>query len=153
MTIVNISGLTQKLSEEFVVGEVQAAEVVIPEHCHSGPVIRRLSLSQDEERRKKLLERIQLQEVPDADAGQLCTFLANNHSVQPPGRRAWRHISRHNANRHRGCTSPETDATSDAVHCPRGSRPAAVGHAARWSDTAVELPLVKPGSYGSKEIR
>ena len=76
-----MSGLTQKLPEEFVVGEAQAAEVVTPEDGPSGPVIRRLSSSQDEERRKKLLERIQLQGVPDADAGQLCTFLANNHSV------------------------------------------------------------------------
>ena len=71
--------------------------------------------------------------------------------VQPPGWRTWQHISRYHANRHRGCTSPEAGATSDAVHCPRGSHPAAAGHAARWSDTAVDLPLVKLGSYGSKE--
>ena len=81
VTIVNMSGLTQKLPEEFVVGEAQAAEVVTPEDGPSGPVIRRFSSSQDKERRKKLLERIQLQGVPDADAGQLRTFLANNHSV------------------------------------------------------------------------
>ena len=43
VTIVNMSGLTQKLPEESVVGEAHAAEVITPEDGASGPVIRRLS--------------------------------------------------------------------------------------------------------------
>lgn len=43
--------------------------------------VRRLSSSQDEERRKKLLNVLQLQDVPASDADQLRTFLTNNHDV------------------------------------------------------------------------
>ena len=116
VTIMNMSGLTQKLSEESVVGEAQAAEVVTPEDGASGPVIRRLSSSQDEERRKKLLERIQLQGVPDADAGQLRTFLANNHSVFSLQDGEGGGTSLVTMPIDTGCTSPEAGAMSDATH-------------------------------------
>ena len=62
-------------------GEAQAAEVIIPEDRAPGPVIRRLSSSQDDERGKKLLDVVQLQGVPELNAEQLRTFLANNHNV------------------------------------------------------------------------
>ena len=66
-----------------VILEAQIAEVLTSEPVSSDftpATVRRLS-SQDEERRKKLLEMLQLQEVPGYDAEQLRTFLANNHDV------------------------------------------------------------------------
>ena len=79
-----MSGLTQRVTEGTVIGEAQIAEVLTSEPV-SGEFTparaRRLSSSQDEERRKKLLKMLQLQEVPGSDAEQLRTFLANNHGV------------------------------------------------------------------------
>ena len=81
LVVTNMSGLTQRMAEGTIIGEAQIAEVLTSE---PSPVdatsanVRRLSSSQDEERRKKLL---QLQEIPESDAEQLRTFLANNHDV------------------------------------------------------------------------
>ena len=92
VVITNMTGLTQQLSEGTVIGEVHIAEVVDP-GPNSGDArsvsVRRLSSSQEEDRRTKLLGRLPLQEVPQSEAGQLRTFLANNHSFQLTRRRAW----------------------------------------------------------------
>ena len=84
LVINNMSGFTQRVTEGTIVGEAQAAEVLVPEPLpnESQPTdVRRLSSCQGEERRKKLLDVLQLQNVPASDAEQLRTFLANNHDV------------------------------------------------------------------------
>jgi hypothetical protein len=84
LVVTNMSGLTQRVLEGTVVGEAQAAEVVTTESGGADAPsvdIWRLSSSQDEGRRKELLETLQLQDVPKLDADQLRTFLANNHDV------------------------------------------------------------------------
>jgi len=84
LVITNMSGITQRVPEGAVVGEAQIAEVVTPvpnsTNAQSAS-IRKLSPSQDGERRRRLLESLQLYEVPPSDAGPLCTFLADNHDV------------------------------------------------------------------------
>lgn len=73
-----------RVSEETLIGEAWAAEVVTstPQTAVGSPVtVRRLSSPQDDERRRKLLEVLRLQDVPQADAKQLYTFLANNHDM------------------------------------------------------------------------
>ena len=84
LVITNMSGFTQRVTEGTIVGEAQAAEVLVLEPLpnESQPTnVRRLSSCQDEERRKKLLDVLQLQDMPASDAEQLRTFLANNHDV------------------------------------------------------------------------
>ena len=84
LVITNMSGFTQRVPEGTVVGDAQIAEVVTTE---PGPIdvssadVRRLSSSQDDQRRKKLLETLRLPSVPQSDAEQLRTFLANSHDV------------------------------------------------------------------------
>ena len=84
LVITNMTGFTQRVPEGTVVGDAQIAEVVTTE---PGPIdassadVRRLSSSQDDQRRKKLLETLQLPDVPQLDSEQLRTFLANSHDV------------------------------------------------------------------------
>ena len=81
ISLINMSGIMQTIPERTVVGEAQAAVVVTPE---SGPsdvpstTIRKLSSSQQKERRKKLLEILQLHDVPQSDVrlvGQLAILV------------------------------------------------------------------------------
>ena len=84
LVIVNMSGLTQRVPEGTIVGEAQAAEVVTPEPRKATiPLVdvRRLCSSEDEDRRKELMEVLPLQHVPPSDAEHLRTFLANNHDA------------------------------------------------------------------------
>lgn len=81
LVITNMSGFTQRVMEGTIVGEAQAAEVEPLPDGSQRSTVRRLSSSQDEERRKKLLDVLRLQGVPASDAEQLRTFLANNHDV------------------------------------------------------------------------
>ena len=87
LVITNMSGITQQLSEGTVVGEAQEAEVVVatPEsNINDTPAessVRKLSCSNEEERRKKILEMVQLTDVPQTETEQLRAFLVDNHSV------------------------------------------------------------------------
>ena len=81
LVISNMTGLTQKAPAGTVVGEAHVAEVVIPDGNPQPVDIWRLSSSEDQQRRKKLLEVLPLEDVPHSDSEQLRTFLANNHSV------------------------------------------------------------------------
>ena len=84
LIITNMSGFTQRVPEGTVVGDAQIAEVVTTE---PGPInvssadVRRLSSSQNDQRRKKVLETLRLPCVPQSDVEQLRTFLANSHYV------------------------------------------------------------------------
>ena len=84
LVITNMSGITQQLSEGTVVGEAQEAEVVVatPEsNINDTPAessVRKLSCSNEEERRKKM---VQLTDVPQTETEQLRAFLVDNHSV------------------------------------------------------------------------
>ena len=83
LVITNMSGLTQRVPEGTVVGEAQIAEVVTPEPRSTDALsasVRRLS-SQEGERREKLLELLQLHDVPQSETGRLRSFLADNHDV------------------------------------------------------------------------
>ena len=83
LVITNMSGLTQRVPEGTVVGEAQIAEVVTPEPRSTDALsasVRRLS-SQEGERREKLLELLQLHDVPQSETGRLHSFLADNHDV------------------------------------------------------------------------
>ena len=92
ISLINMSGIMQTIPERTVVGEAQAAVVVTPE---SGPsdvpstTIRKLSSSQEKERRKKLLEILQLHDVPQSDVEQLRSFLSDNHDVFSLDKREW----------------------------------------------------------------
>ena len=81
LVISNMTGLTQRALEGTVVGQAEVAEVVTPDANTHPARVRRLSSFQDDERRKKLLDVLPLQDISDSDAKQLHTFLANNHSV------------------------------------------------------------------------
>ena len=84
LVITNISGFTQRMPKGSVIGEAEVVEVVTPDPGltnASSVCIQRLSCSQDEERRERLLETLLLQDVPRPDAEHLRTFLANNHDV------------------------------------------------------------------------
>lgn len=81
LVISNMTGLTQRALGGTVIGRAQAVEVVTPDPSARSANVRRLSSTQDEERREKLLDILQLQGVPHSDAEQLPVFLANNHSV------------------------------------------------------------------------
>ena len=84
LVITNMSGLTQRVKEGNVIGEAQTVEVLTSEPVSGNTPsadVWRLSSLQDEERRKKLLEMLQLTDVPESDAEQLRTFLSDNHDV------------------------------------------------------------------------
>ena len=86
LVITNPSGFTQRITKGTVVGEAQIAEVLTPDAEPDSTVdesasVRTLSSSQEEWRKKKLLEMLQLQDVPQPDAEQLRDFLTANHKV------------------------------------------------------------------------
>ena len=87
LVITNLSGLTQTVPAGTLLGLAQTgAEVLTP-----GPEseiieanvadVKSLSSSEEEWRRKKLLEELDLQDVPQSDVVQLRGFLADNHKV------------------------------------------------------------------------
>ena len=81
LVISNMTGLTQRAPEGTVIGQAQVAEVLSPDDDAPPASVRRLSSSQDNERRERLLDTLPLRDIPDSDAEHLRTFLANNHSV------------------------------------------------------------------------
>ena len=86
LVITNPSGFTQRITEGTVVGEAQIAEVLTSDAEPDSTVdesasVRTLSSSREEWRKKKLLEVLQLQDVPQPDAEQLRDFLTANHEV------------------------------------------------------------------------
>ena len=84
LVLTNMSGLTWRVPGGTVVGEAQGAVVITPgpRQVDTPPVdVRRLSSALDEDRRKRLMQLLPLQHVPQLDAEQLHTFLANNHDI------------------------------------------------------------------------
>ena len=81
LVISNMTGLTQRAPEGTVIGQAQVAKVLSPDDDTPPASVRRLSSSQDNERRERLLNTLPLRDIPDSDSEQLRTFLANNHSV------------------------------------------------------------------------
>lgn len=81
LIISNMTGLTQRAPEGIVIGQVPVAEVLSPDDNTPPASVWRLSSSQDNEHRERLLDTLPLQDIPNSDAEQLRIFLANNHSV------------------------------------------------------------------------
>ena len=86
LVITNLSGFTQRLPEGTPIGCAEAVDVLTPapevaSTYGSMADVKKLSSSQEEWRRKKLLEEVHLHNVPASDASQLQDFLAENHSV------------------------------------------------------------------------
>ena len=150
LVVTNMSGFTQRVIEGTVVGEAQIAEVLTPESTTSGTHsanVWRLS-SQDEERRKKLLEMLPLRDVPASDAQQLRTFLANNHDVfsLEEGERGETSLVMMEID-----TGDETPQKQPPRRMPFRSYTSIEGYATRWRDTTLELPMVQPSSDGKEE--
>ena len=83
LVLSNMSGLTQRVSEGTILGEAQCVEVLAPTADVDGDTqvsVQKVS-SVDEQRKKQLLELLQLRDVPTSDAVQLQAFILDNHDV------------------------------------------------------------------------
>ena len=86
VVLINLSGLTQTIPGGTLVGGAYHADILeepeleLTSRKHS-PVVRKLSNSQGQWRKKKLLEVVHLPEMPLSNGTPLREFLMNNHEV------------------------------------------------------------------------
>ena len=83
----NLSGFTRTVSAGTVVGVGEPVELLLQSEDENGDTaagqadIRNLSSTTVEWRKKRLLEQLQFEEVPPAEASQLKEFLTEHHAV------------------------------------------------------------------------
>ena len=85
VVVTNVSGITQKVPGGMLLGRAQAIDVVMPDPECVGvseemPMVKKIS-SRDEQRKKTLLQMVQLEGIPHSEASQLRDFIADNHAV------------------------------------------------------------------------
>ena len=87
LVLANLSGLSQVIGEGELVGEAQPADVLVPDPeqdqvtCDKAALVRKLSLSREQWRKKKLMDLLEIPRMPLADLLQLQEFVTDNHNV------------------------------------------------------------------------
>ena len=148
VVVSNLTGFTQTVPEGTFLCGAQIADVVTPDPepesaTEDAANVKKLSSPQEEWRRRKLLEIVQLQDVPQDDARQLQVFLADNHDVfsLEEGERGETDLITMGIDTGR-CSAMEASTTTDALcRSPRGGQ-AAQEHAAGQCHSAIVFTMV-----------